>query len=347
MEPVVSLRIAKTIIGLFGLIGNSLVCLVIYRVPALRSLTNALICHQAFIDLLSCLFMLIHSNVANPSTLPSGIAGQLYCQLWDAPVIFFTLMVASTFNLMLVTLERYFAIIFPFQYLRLFSRKTNIILMIGVWIVTISYKLNDMSRYGLKNGTCITKDVKWKRGLGIVQFLIEYFIPLIIMMFAYVHIMITLRGSEVRIAPAAATVQENVPIPAVVSKGTNTEHTGESSDTSAPQQQQPQQQSIMNTLDKSLRRARRNTFKTLALVYLAFLICWTPNSFIFLLWNLGLEVDNSSVVYRITVIMAVSNSAINFVIYGFKYKQFRKGLKVTLQCDNRNVRNVTVFAELD
>ena len=324
MEPVLVLRLAKTIIGLFGIVGNSLICLVIYRVRALQNLTNALICHQAVIDLISCLFMLLHSNIPNPDKIPSGLSGRLFCQLWDAPVAYFTLMVASTLNLMIVTLERYFAIIFPFKYLSLFNRNFNIMLVCGVWVLTLTYKLNDMSRYGLENGTCITRDVEWKRGLGIVQFLVEYFIPLIVMMFAYAQIMITLKRSEIRVAPSGP-------------RNNLVERQIQSSENPRV----AQLEEIMETLDSSLRRARRNTFKTLVLVYIAFLICWTPNSFIFLFWNLGYHVDNSNVFYRITVIMAVSNSAINFVIYGFKYRQFRKGLKLMLKCDHRRMANAS------
>ena len=312
MEPVLVLRIAKTIIGIFGILGNGLVCFVIYRVKDMHSLTNTLIFNQAVIDFISCLFMLVHSNVPNPSSIPQGLAGKFYCQLWNAPVLLFCLLVASTFNLIVITLERYFAIIYPFRYLKLFTRRKSMFLIAGVWIVAFAYKLNDMARYDQQDGQCITKAVSWKIILGVIQFAIQYFLPLTVMMIAYGHIMIMLRNNERRIAQTIG-IQHNGhgPSPGAGNQGGGHDAT----------------MRRFETLDKGLRRARRNTFKTLLLVYVAFLICWTPNQIIFFLWNLGLPVDNSSTVYRMTVIMASSNSAVNFIIYGLKYRQFRQGVR--------------------
>ncbi|XP_072020339.1 alpha-1B adrenergic receptor-like [Amphiura filiformis] len=324
MEPILVLRIAKTVIGLFGILGNGLVCLVIYRVKEMHSLTNGLICNQAAIDFLSCLFMLLHSNIPNPPSVPSGLAGKLYCQLWIAPVMLFSLLVASTFSLISITLERYVAIVYPFQYLILFTRRKTIVLICCVWIVAFGYKLNDMARYDMENGHCVTKTVSWKTALGLVQFCVQYFLPLSVMMFAYGHIMIMLRKSEQATARNVGSTFQNRG-PAQARQSDASQANNEVTSSTAP---------VAESLSQGLRRARQNTFKTLLIVYLAFLVCWTPNQFIFLFWNLGLPVDNSSVVYRLTTIMASSNSAINFIIYALKYRQFRRGVRRLFGCPN-------------
>jgi hypothetical protein len=314
MESVLILRIAKTVIGLFGIFGNGIVCFVIYRFEAMHTLTNALIFNQAVIDFVSCLFMLLHSNIPNPTSVPDGIAGKLYCQLWNAPVLMFALLVASTFSLIVLTLERYFAIIYPFKYIKLFNRRGNALLIIGVWLVAFAYKLNDMARYGMEDGQCFTKVVSWKTALGIIQFSVQYFLPLAVMLFAYIHIIIVLRRSEHQFA-RTTTLGTFTPNP---ESGAEIKTNSTTSNVENHQ---------LDTLDTALRRAQKNTFKTLLTVYIAFLVCWTPNQFIFLFWNLGLRVDNSSVVYRLTVVMASSNSAVNFIIYALKYRQFRKGVR--------------------
>ena len=316
MEPVLFLRIAKTIIGLFGILGNGTVCLVIFRIEAMHTLTNALIFNQAVIDFVSCLFMLCHSNIPDSSSIPDGLAGTLYCQLWNAPVLIFAVLVASTFSLIVLTLERYVAIIHPFKYIKIFNRRGSIVLIAGVWITAFGYKLIDMARYGMKDGQCFTKSVSWKKGLGIIQFSVQYFLPLVVMLFAYLHIIIILRRSE-QLA-RVNTIR-------VLAKAPDSVQRSESGPGTASNNIENHQQ--LETLDSGLRRAQRNTFKTLLIVYIAFLVCWTPNQFIFLFWNLGLPVDNSSVVYRLTVVMACSNSAVNFIIYALKYRQFRKGVK--------------------
>ena len=299
MEPVLFLRVAKTIIGLFGILGNGVVCLVIFRIEAMHTVTNALIFNQAAIDFVSCLFMLCNSNIPDSSSIPDGLAGTLYCQLWNAPVLTFALLVASTFSLIVLTLERYIAIIYPFKYIKICNRRGCIVLIAGVWITAFGYKLIDMARYGMKDGQCFTKSVSWKKGIGIIQFFIEYFLPLVVMLFAYLHIIIILRRSE-HLA-RVNTIR-------VLAKAPGSSQRTESGIGPACNNIENNQQ--LETLDEGLRRAQRNTFKTLLTVYIAFLVCWTPNQFIFLFWNLGLPADNSSAVYRLTVVMACGNSAL-------------------------------------
>ncbi len=329
------LRIAKSIIGLFGILGNGLLCLVIFRVNQMHSLTNALICNQAIIDFVSCLFMLLHSNIPNLSSVPSGLAGKLYCQLWIAPVMLFCLLVASTFSLISITLERYFAIIYPFRYLKLFTRRKSIVLICSVWIVAFTYKLNDMARYDMQDGQCITKKVSWKKALGLIQFCVQYFLPLSVMLMAYCHIILMLRKSE-RIWARNTVGSVFNPRPSHRTQPDSSQAASIANRSSEPITDRGTDTAPMGeTLNEGLRRARHNTFKTLLIVYIAFLICWTPNQFIFLFWNLGFPVDNRSVVYRVTTIMASSNSAINFIIYAFKYRQFRKGVRLLFRCGNQ------------
>ncbi|XP_072047193.1 galanin receptor 2b-like [Amphiura filiformis] len=227
MEPVLYLRIVKNIIGLFGMFGNTLVCLVIYYNREMHTLTNALIFNQAVIDFLSCIFIFLQSNIPDSGPPSSRILGNLFCQVWDSTTFLFALLVASTFSLVVLTLERYVAIVFPFHYITLFTRK----------------KTSNSARNG--------------------------------------------------------------------NRLTNTHP---------------------ETLQESLKRARRNVLKTLLLVFAAFVVCWTPNQFFFLFYNLGFNLTFVSPAYTVTVIMAQSNSAVNFFVYGFKYKQFRRGLRKLFRC---------------
>ncbi|XP_072046764.1 histamine H2 receptor-like [Amphiura filiformis] len=305
MESVLYLRIAKSIIGFFGMIGNTLVCLVIHHNHEMHTLTNALIFNQAVIDFLSCIFIFLHSNIPDSGPPSSGIAGHLFCQLWDTPIALFALLVASTFSLVVITLERYVAIIFPFHYIKLFTRTKTVVLICCIWILAFSYKLLDMRRHDVKDTICIIKELKWSKVLGFIQFSVQYFLPISVMLFAYGHIIFVLSKSN------NDTSIDNQ----------NTCSTENESNTLRPE-----------TLQEGLKRARRNTFKTLLLVFLAFVVCWTPNQFAFLFYNLGFNITYGSIGYTITVIMAQSNSAINVFVYGFKYRQFRRGLRRLFGC---------------
>ena len=311
MEPVLYLRVAKIIIGLFGMIGNSLVCLVIHRNREMHTLTNGLIFNQAVIDFMSCLFIFLHSNIPNVQTVSAGVGGHLFCQLWNTPIALFALLVASTFNLVVITLERYVAIIFPFIYIKLFNRRKNIILICCIWVCALTYKLVDMTRYDVRNNQCITRDISWQKALGIIQFSVQYFLPISVMLFAYGHIIITLSNNPLNRTTRLPKSRNSTSNTSANSSSTTTNH---------------------ESLHDGLKRARRNTVKTLLLVAVAFGICWTPNQFMFLFYNLGFGIVYGTTGYRITVILAQSNSAINFLVYGFKYRQFRRGLRRLFGC---------------
>ena len=82
---------------------------------------------------------------------------------------------------------------------------------------------------------------------------------------------------------------------------------------------------------KNYQLATRNTIKTLVLVAVCFVICWTGNQVWFLLYNIGYEVAFDSEVYQFFVLMVCVNCTINPFIYLVQYKEYQAALK-TLVC---------------
>ncbi|XP_038050826.1 galanin receptor type 2-like [Patiria miniata] len=298
-EENLALRVFQTFVGLVGICGNGLVCVVIAKVRFMHTLTNAFIFNQALIDLLGSLLVLLSSLVPIPDPLPPGASGVLLCRLWISKYFNWVMFTASTFNLVALTLERYLAIVFPFRYQVLGTRKNAIVTILIVWVsafLFISYGI--FIRY-YEAGQCKQKLVAHPQALGVAVFMVTYLLPVIVMIVAYVHIAVVLKKGAARIQPG--------PEAAGPSTGQAPEGPGE-----------------------SLMRARRNTFKTLLTVCVAFTVCWTPNEVIFFLFNLGVEVDFTSFVYIVSVAFVASNSCLNPFLYAIKYKQFRKALKTLL-----------------
>ena len=79
--------------------------------------------------------------------------------------------------------------------------------------------------------------------------------------------------------------------------------------------------------------ARTNTIKTLLLVALCFVICWSSNQIYYLMYNFGFNVDWNSSFYQFTVVMAFLNCTINPFIYLAKYQDFQTAL--TSCCKSR------------
>ncbi len=82
--------------------------------------------------------------------------------------------------------------------------------------------------------------------------------------------------------------------------------------------------------------ARKNTIVTLFIVACFFIICWSQNQVIFLMYNLGYDLDWNSSYYHFTVLMTNLNCTVNPFIYLFKYKTFQTALKSFCKCTKQN-----------
>lgn len=76
--------------------------------------------------------------------------------------------------------------------------------------------------------------------------------------------------------------------------------------------------------DQTIQRGMRNTIKTLVLVAICFVACWSWNQIYYLMMNLGFREDYASPFYHFTVIAVFLNSCVNPVIYSLKYEPFKR-----------------------
>ena len=79
--------------------------------------------------------------------------------------------------------------------------------------------------------------------------------------------------------------------------------------------------------DNTIVRARKNVMRTLAIVSLTFVLCWTSNQVVFCMHFLGYPTDFGSAWYHFTVVAVLSNSCLNPFVYIAKYRQFQVGAK--------------------
>ena len=92
--------------------------------------------------------------------------------------------------------------------------------------------------------------------------------------------------------------------------------------------------------------ARTNTIKTLLIVALCFVICWSNNQIYYLMYNLGFNVNWNSSFYQSTVVMAFLNCTINPFIYLAKYQDFQSALKSFCVCrKSREQRDLDLKSE--
>lgn len=293
--------VLEFILGIIGIVGNSLVCFIIWKAKFLHNLTNYLILSLAFADLVASLSLVCNVFVLEAQlgvTPANRIAAELYCRLYSSRFLFWTSVTASVFNLVCVTYERFFAIVYPLHYPLYFNERKVVMLVTGTWMFAL---LQEVFAFFVNYYDKDTKECGYgyptEAGgifVGVLVFLLSYFLPLVVMIWAYYKIMHNLK------------------------RGAQHSHAGGG---------------INNRGDPAILRARRKVVYVLFTVVIAFVVLWTPNQLVYLFENFGIIiVSTDHTLYKVFRLMAFSNSVINPIIYAFKYKQFRKGFRVAIMC---------------
>ena len=276
------------IIGSLGLIGNAFVCLVMLRYRSIfNSTTNKLIIHQSVVDFLGSLLFLLGVVIPPPSQVPDNILGSMYCKLWWSEWLQYSVFIVSTYNLVAISVERYFATCQPVRHRNMFSSHRLMMVVALDWIsicflhsylIFISHNID---------GVC---EVIWPSptiqavvGVVIVESTIIV-IPLAIIIYSYIKIILALyKRSRARV-------------------GDNN-------------------QDARNMLT----RANKNVTLTLFVVAIFFAICWTPISTSYMLYNLGLnETFVSPTLNAIVVLNICINPFIYCFTYERFQKQVKK-----------------------
>ena len=84
--------------------------------------------------------------------------------------------------------------------------------------------------------------------------------------------------------------------------------------------------------------ARRNTIKTLLILGVCFIICWSQNQIIYSMYNCGYGVNFNTTYFQFTVVMVFLNCIVNPFIYLIKYRDYQEASRVFFHCikDERN-----------
>ncbi|XP_077984032.1 galanin receptor 2a-like [Glandiceps talaboti] len=274
----------EIIIAIVGIVSNFVVIVVMLGRQSLRSqLTYKLTVSLAVADFISSVF-LIPRTLRGFFPIPSGILGEIYCRTFKATFLWVSL-VASTYSLLAITVERYFAIVHPLSYKTQRRKPSASLIIIVVWLsafIMQSFCVYNSS-YDAEQQTC---RYKWPFGewyqtfTGIGLFFTTYFIPLLLLLLAYGRIFMALRHSS---------------------------------------------QNCDATSSSLTTKARKKVVKMFLIVCLCFGICWAPNQFLYLSANFGYQIDLNSKFYNFTIIFAACNVCLNPFIYAVWCRPFRSG----------------------
>nr|XP_054750247.1 trissin receptor-like [Lytechinus pictus] len=300
------LDVVWAILGALGVVGNLFVIVVIGSVKELRGITNLLIANQSLIDLLSSLLVFLWWVPPPPLNEDRLIRSKLICMTFEHRYFFWGSVLASTFNLVFINLERYYAVLHPIKYKINITTKRGVQIAILPWVIGFGFQIYTWFIYRVVGTTC--ERVISRSGelaLGVIVFISQYLFPLILMLFVHARIAAAM---GTRIGDMAERPREN--------------------QTQGQASNEVEQQAV--PVPSYRDRARKNIIKSLLTVTITFAVCWTPNQIIYLVYNLGGHVDFSGVFYNITVAMAFFNMCCNPLIYTFQYRKFQKGVRALI-----------------
>ncbi|XP_072016921.1 somatostatin receptor type 4-like [Amphiura filiformis] len=186
-------------IGTIGIIGNGFVCFVIiYRYKYFNSFTNRLILNQSVLDLASSVIFLLQRFAPRPGPSAPALWIDLVCRIWGTEFFLWALTKASTYNLIVISLERYLAVCHVIWHRNVFTQERATILSISVYFLGALFMLY-APFYANKDYGCyvVWDNRKAQVIFGIFTFVHTYFFPLCVIVFCYVNIWTHLRNREV------------------------------------------------------------------------------------------------------------------------------------------------------
>ncbi|XP_034002422.1 trace amine-associated receptor 8a-like [Trematomus bernacchii] len=297
--------LAYILLSFIALITAALNLLVIISISHFRQLhtpTNLLILSLAVSDFIVGLLLMPVKIIL---TEACWYLGDLLCALYD--IVDFIITSSTVGNMVLISIDRYFAICDPLHYtIRVTLNRTKICICL-CWIGSVIYNcliLKDFLRQPDSQNSChgeclfVTDNIT-----GAVDFVVTFIAPITVIIVLYIRVFV------VAVSQARA-MRSNIAA--------------------------TRQRADGATAKKSEMKAAR----TLGVVVLVFLICFFPYYTPSLI---GEEIENSITTSPIVLWLLYFNSCLNPVIYALLYPWFRKSIKliVTLKilqshsCDSK------------
>lgn len=291
--------IILSLLSIFTLLGNSLVCLAVWRFRNLRTLTNYLVCSLAGADLLVPILRVIYIDISVYAG--EWVFGEVWCRISSMCGVL--LCGSSILHLCAISIERLIAIKWPLSYDMKVTPQRIIILLIYIWLQ--SFVLSIFPALGLAehrfNPVMSECEIHWLKHptLTILLIVFYFFLPVTIMLVAYAIIFKEVRRNTRRIS-------------AIECAGN---------------------QRANNVLKREMKAV-----KTLAVVVGVFFIMWMPYFVTTTLRAFRGDGAIPGALQRTVITLAYGNSCCNFVIYALMNSQLRNAFYQVLKgfCGTRS-----------
>ena len=288
------------VIGVIGMIDNGIIIVVMLAFQYLRRrLANIIIVNQSIIDGLASFFLIV---VIVPYV---GVPSPIVCKVWLNRLPLWCLLISSTYNILCLALDRHLAILYPLWHKAFLTKWKIMLLLVFPWVVGCGFNAAfAIPSTVLVNGTCLVYQ-NWpsefvQEAFGLLQVIIEYILPILLQVYLYGRIIFVLKYRA-----------QSGPSMAACSNAADKNRT----------------LCEINQCNSAFSRAQRNSLKIAAIVSICFVVCWTCDQVVFLIYFFHGSKYYDVELFSYTLIFVAANCCINPFIYVLQHESFKCALR--------------------
>ena len=337
-EYIILYAVLCSVISLATVIGNVLLFFTVLKTSQLRTPTNSLLLSLATADLIAGAVMIpLYVQQFIKNSTQSSSEDQKLCLV--RKFLFLLTSGASITSLAVVSVDRMFAVSYPFIYARRMNAKIVAVIIATVWTVCVTLTSNAV--FGM-----ITewKDIMKNCGPGIPRssyFIVTptlFYVPGVMILLSYLKIYSIARKHRRKITAQHEPSVQPPPVSEVeVSKidqetmtnawaRTSTLTTTKLSVTSRSTSRQRRITRIRTTLSNDLKAA-----KTVSILVGLFLICWSPVAIFYIYLN-SAKIDITSrakytYIHDVFMFLSFLNAAIDPILYTLLNRDMKSSMK--------------------
>nr|XP_054750120.1 allatostatin-A receptor-like [Lytechinus pictus] len=292
--------ILQMVYAILRILGNFLVILVVFCKNSSRRSTDILVGNLALVDFLLSIVMIPRPSA---QTMPSSVAGRLYCIFISSPMLQWMLITVSSYQLVAICFDRYFAVVHPVIFNRMVTKRRAYICTALVWLTFMLAGSRGIFVFYVKDhtGRCVRRGFSVEGDMAYAAYILCLRIGL-----PTVFILLT------QILIAKKLYREAQHFSKILTEGSVT--AGKRS----------------NHL-----KARTRVLKMMLIVIVVFIICWAPSQIAYFCVSMGFSTTRNyhrSPLQRSFQNLAYFNSCVNPFIYTARNPGFRKALKGIFIC---------------
>lgn len=303
LGAVIILSMAMVLMIMIAVLGNCIVCLIVYQKPAMRSAINLLLANLAFADIMIAVTCMPFALIV--LVLGEWILGDIMCQI--TAFLYFLFISEATFILATISVDRYFIIVHRKDKLNPHRAKLLILLSWFCSFVVAFPPIIGWGEYAFPRGPgppqCWVETPELADKVYYITLMLAvFFIPFVAMLFAYFFILNTVRRNSLRI--------QNHPESLSISQATKLGLAG---------LHRPSRVNV----DMSF---KTRAFTTILLLFIVFVVCWAPYAISGLVYHFSVR-TGGDVMHTVVLWLTYLNSAFNPIIYCWRIKKFREACR--------------------